>query len=107
MVTATKAGDVNFQPITSSPAPITVEPAATMMALISNLNPSTYQQPVTFTATVSAVSPGAGAPSGTVSWSSNTGCAATPVSSGTAHCTTSSLQVGTDTITATYWRGKA
>jgi len=44
--------------------------------------------------------------SGTVTWSSNTGCSASTVTSGnpgTATCTTSSLAVGTDTITATYW----
>jgi Big-like domain-containing protein/List-Bact-rpt repeat protein len=41
---------------------------------------------------------------GTVTWSSNTGCSATPVSGnpGTSQCVTSTLPQGTDTITATY-----
>jgi hypothetical protein len=42
--------------------------------------------------------------SGTVTWSSNTGCSPSTVSGdpGTAQCTTTTLPQGTDTITATY-----
>jgi hypothetical protein len=43
--------------------------------------------------------------SGTVTWSANTGCGTTNVTAGypgTATCTTSSLAVGSDTVTATY-----
>jgi hypothetical protein len=42
--------------------------------------------------------------SGTVTWSSNTGCSASTVSGypGVATCTTSSLNAGSDTVTATY-----
>ena len=85
----------------------------------SNTNPSTYGQTVTFTATVSngdssdvkrrntrkAAQAHPQAITGTVSWSSDTGCGATPVSGGspvTATCATSSLPVGTSTITAKY-----
>jgi hypothetical protein len=41
---------------------------------------------------------------GTVTWSANTGCSASPVTGdpGTSQCTTTTLPQGTDTITATY-----
>ena len=91
----------------------------TSVSVSSNTNPSTYGQTVTFTATVSngdssdvkrrntrkAAQAHPQAITGTVSWSSDTGCGATPVSGGspvTATCTTSSLPVGTSTITAKY-----
>jgi hypothetical protein len=48
--------------------------------------------------------PHPGGITGSVTWSANTGCAASTVSGdpGTAQCTTTSLPQGTDTITATY-----
>jgi hypothetical protein len=57
-------------------------------------------EPTTFTATIT---PAIGATeTGTVTWSSNTGCAPSAVSAGVATCVTSTLPLGTDTITATY-----
>ncbi len=44
----------------------TVTAASTSVAVSSNHNPSLFGQPLTFTATVSAVAPGAGIPTGTV-----------------------------------------
>jgi Bacterial Ig-like domain (group 3)/Abnormal spindle-like microcephaly-assoc'd, ASPM-SPD-2-Hydin len=67
-------------------------------AVSSSSNPSSYGQSVTFTATVTGVV----TPTGTVTWSPNTGCATTMVNSGVATCTTSILAVGTDVITAAY-----
>jgi hypothetical protein len=43
-----------------------VNPAATSTTLSSSVNPSVFGQPVTFTATVSAVAPGGGTPTGIV-----------------------------------------
>jgi hypothetical protein len=55
---------------------------------------------VTFTATIT---PAIGSTeTGSVSWSGNTGCAPSTVSAGVATCTTSSLPLGTDSVTATY-----
>ena len=87
----------------------------------SSLNPSIYGESVTFTATITSSSGqvkksiaknGARNKSakpavvgGTVTWSEDTGCGSTPVTSGypgTATCTTTSLPIGTDAITATY-----
>jgi hypothetical protein len=70
-------------------------------AVVPSQNPSTAGQPVTFTPTVTGSSP-----SGTVDFkdggSSISGCGAQPVGSGTATCTTSSLSVGSHSVTAVY-----
>ncbi len=72
----------------------------TTTAVSTSLTPSPFGQSVTFTATIT---PGIGnTETGTVTWSANTGCAVSTVSSGTATCTTTVLPVGTDTVTAAY-----
>jgi hypothetical protein len=77
---------------------------ATTTSVASNNNPSTYGQPVTFTATVSP-----SAATGTVNFKDGTssipGCSAQPLSSGQATCTTSALTVGSHSITAIYSGG--
>src|SRR5262249_57764092 len=47
---------------------VTVNPAETAVALASSVNPAATDQAVTFTATVAVVDPGAGAPTGTVTF---------------------------------------
>ncbi len=113
--TATFAGDANYSGSNSPQANnFTINQATSTTAVTSTPNPSTYAQPVTFTATISGenglVKGRKGASkkpldvTGTVTWSANTGCSASTVSGypGIATCTTSSLAVGTDAITATY-----
>ena len=77
---------------------------------------SSYGEAVTFTATISSASGNlktrikrnsvsSNDVTGTVTWSSNTGCGTTTVTTGNpgvATCTTSTLPVGTDTVTAAY-----
>ncbi len=64
---------------------------------------STTGQSVTFTAAVAPVAPGAGSPSGTVTFKDGTTTLGSPtVSSGSASVTTSTLSTGSHTITATY-----
>ena len=115
-ITAVYAGATNFA--TSTGTLIggqAVNPATADTVVTSSLNPSTYGQAVTLTATISGEyglirgsSKGQAKPqnvTGTVTWSSNTGCNVSTVASGNpgvATCTTSSLAVGTDAITATY-----
>ncbi len=105
-LTATYNGDANFTGSTSAGVSHTVNQAATTTALGSSPNPSVFGQSVTFTATVSVNSPGAGTPTGTVTFKDNGvnigTCAAQTVSSGTATCTISSLSVGSHPITAVY-----
>jgi hypothetical protein len=112
---ATFSGDTNYTTSSSSQTNnFTINQATTTTTVTSNPNPSSYNQSVTFTATVGGeygpIKRRKGAPkppdvSGTVTWSDNTGCGTTPVTTGTpgiATCTTSNLPVGTATISATY-----
>jgi hypothetical protein len=75
---------------------------ATSMALVSGLNPSTYGQKVTWTATVT--SSGSVTPTGKVNftWSGNTIGSATLNSSGVAAFSRSSLNADTFPLTAVY-----
>lgn len=73
---------------------------STTTAVSSSLNPSTYGQPVTFTAAVTASS---GTPTGTVTFKNGTSTLGTAtLSSGSAKLKSSTLGVGTHSITATY-----
>ncbi|WP_030356030.1 Ig-like domain-containing protein, partial [Streptomyces scopuliridis] len=67
-LTAVYNGNVNFAGSTSPIDPQTVNKAATSTALTSAPDPSVFGQPKTLTATVTAVPPGAGTPTGTVSF---------------------------------------
>ncbi len=75
---------------------------ATTTAVTSSLNPSTYGDAVTFTATVSGPSP---VPTGSVAFTAGatTLCGLAPLNgAGVATCTYSTLDAGTPTITASY-----
>src|SRR5262249_1463457 len=77
---------------------------ATTTALTSSVNPSKFGQAVTFTATVT-VKPGfaTGTPTGTVSFfNGTTGIGNSSLNSGVATLTTSTLPLGTNSITAKY-----
>ena len=106
-------GGLQFSLVTESNdltlSTISVGQASTTTALTSSQNPSAFGQSVTFTATVSVNSPGAGTPTGTVMFED--GGVALP--SGTvklttvggqqeATYTTSALSVATHSITAVY-----
>jgi hypothetical protein len=88
-------------------AAYTVAPAATTSAVVASGNPSIWGQSVTFTATVSVTSPGAGTPTGTVTFKDGS----TTLGTGTlqlvgsldqATFSTTGLSVGSHTITAAY-----
>jgi hypothetical protein len=83
----------------------TVQRADTQTGVTSSRNPSELGQSVTFTAQVSAVSPGAGTPGGTVQFSDNGTDFGSPQGlggSGSASVATPVLTVGVHTITAKY-----
>jgi len=70
--------------------------------MASSVNPSALCQSVTFTATVTAASPGGGTPTGTVTFKQGgTALGTGTLSGGTAIYSTSSLAQGSDSITAT------
>src|SRR5713101_141767 len=104
-ITAVYSGDSNFAGSTSPALSQNVNQAGSATAATSNNNPSAFGQAVTFTATVSAVPPGSGTPTGTVQFKDGVTNLGSPVtlSSGTATSSSiSSLTVGAHSITAVY-----
>lgn len=104
-ITTSYVGDGTFSgstgPLTGSPE--VVNQAISSTAVTSSQNPSGLGQPLTFTATVSAVTPGAGTPTGTVTFLDGGSPLGTgTLSGGTAMFTTSALAVGSHTITTSY-----
>jgi hypothetical protein len=102
-LTGVYSGDPNFTTSTSSTFTQTVKQASTTTSLVSSANPSVAGQAITFTATISPVSPGSGTPTGTATFmdGSNTLATAT-LSGGAASFTSSSLSVGTHSIKVVY-----
>jgi hypothetical protein len=85
------------------PAGQTVAPAPTSISLTSSQNASLAGQPVTFRVTVSPVAPGAGRPTGTVTfYDGNTSLGTQTLSADTAAFASRSLAPGSHTITAGY-----
>src|SRR3989442_619450 len=102
-ITASYAGNSNFNTSTSAVLTQTVNKANTTTTVASSANPSVFGQSVTFTATVAVVAPGAGSPSGTVTFLDGATTLGTgALSGGTATFTTSALAVGSHSITAFY-----
>ncbi|MGA4951168.1 Ig-like domain repeat protein [Streptomyces lydicamycinicus] len=87
-VTAVYSGDINFTPSTGTGTQ-TIAPAATTTTVSALPTPSVTGQPVDLTATVSAVAPGAGTPTGTVTFDFGDGTPAltAPLTDGTATLT--------------------
>ncbi|TQK69996.1 Ig-like domain-containing protein [Nocardioides sp. SLBN-35] len=100
------SADPNFVTSTSPVVSHTVNKAATKTTVTSSAATSVVGQPVTFTATVGALAPGAGSPSGTVTFTDgDTVLGSAPVSSATggiASITIDSLSVGQHAVVATY-----
>jgi hypothetical protein len=100
----TYGGDSNFSGGVGKLTPDqTVNKAGTTTAVTSSKNPAHVSQVVTFTATVAAVAPGFGTPTGVVTFTIDGSTANTStVSSGMATFATSSLLTGTHPVTVTY-----
>ena len=100
-VTAAYSGDANFTASTSAAQNVTVNQASSTTTISSSLNPSTYGQGVTFTASVQA--PQGINPFGTVTFmdgSATLGSAS--LSNGSAQFTLPGLAAGSHSITAVY-----
>ncbi len=98
------AGDKDFDSATDSSTTLTVNKAASSVAVAGNPNPSGYLQSVTFTATVSG--PGV-TPTGQVSFTDNgvtiSGCSSVTLdSNGKGTCTTATMTAGSHSVIATY-----
>jgi hypothetical protein len=82
---------------------LTVNKAATVVAVTSSPNPSIFGQSATFTATVLPVAPGAGSPTGTVTFfDGGVSLGSAPLAAGTAGISLAGLAAGVHSITATY-----
>jgi hypothetical protein len=101
-ITATYGGDTNFAgSTTAAPLVQNVNQRSTTTTVASSVNPSTFGQSVTFTATVTGS--GGLTPMGTVTFSVD-GVAGSPInlSNGQASFSTATLAVGSHKIIATY-----
>ena len=105
-VQAAYAGDGNYTGSSSASAGVTVAPASTTTSLTVDDASPVVGQSVTFTATVADQSPGAGTPTGTVTFSGSSGtlCSVSvnEASPDQATCTTAYPASGSDSVTATY-----
>lgn len=103
-ITVTYNGRSNFGSSTSLHLVQLVTKASTSTSLNSSSVPSVYGQPVVFNVTVTANSPGGGTPNGTVTFKNGTTSLNTVTLTTTGHAayTTSSLPVGSLSITAVY-----
>jgi RHS repeat-associated protein len=99
----TYPGDTNWQTQSLGPDARTVAQASTSTALNSAVNPSALCQSASFTATVTAVSPGSGTPTGNVTfYNGATPLGTVNLSGGVATYSTSALTQGSYLISATY-----
>jgi hypothetical protein len=103
-LTASFFGVTGFAASTSAAVAVTVNPVATTLNLVSSVNPAVTGQAVTFTATVAAASPGAGTPTGTVTFKDGNVVLGTVAvgTGGKATFTTSFSIAGGHAITAVY-----
>ena len=103
-ITARYAGDPSFATSTSSALTVTVAKAATTMSVTAPASTVAHHQPVTLTATVAVVSPGSGAPMGTVTFFNGPASLGTGALNAMGHATltTSTLTLGDHDITASY-----
>ena len=102
-ITAVYSGDSNYVGSTSPAFSQIVNKAATATSFASSVNPAVFGQSVTFTATVTAVAPGSGTPTGSVHfYDGSTLLGSHPLASGVAAFSTTKLTTGTHSVTAVY-----
>jgi hypothetical protein len=105
-ITAVYNGDASFSGSTSNTVSEVVNAASTVTSVTSSVGQSVTGQSVTYTATITVVSPGSGSPTGAVAFKDGatviSGCSTQAVSSGSASCTVSTLSTGPHSITAVY-----
>lgn len=101
-IVATYGGDPSFIGSTSGSLNQVVNKASTATSVTSAPNPAVFGQSVTFTATVAAVAPGVGAPTGIVTFTIEGAPVAVAASGGVATYVASTLAVGTHPVSAAY-----
>ena len=104
-IAAVYSGDSTFQPSSSAALTETVARAQSTATLTASTASSVYGQSVTFRATIKAMAPGSGTPTGTVTFTdktANTVLGTVSLSGGVASLAIKALGVGGHTIVATY-----
>ncbi len=101
-LTAFYGGDANSAASTSPGVTMQVNKAASNMTLVSSLNPSGVTQSVTFTATVAAVAPGTGIPTGTATFLVNGSPTVVALTAGAAALSIATLPEGANIVSASY-----
>jgi hypothetical protein len=102
-ITSVYSGDADFYTSTAPVLEQTVSQADTTTTVTSSSNPSVVGEPIAITAAVTPDSPGAGVPTGTVTfYDGATELLAVPLTGGSATLTTSDLALGSHSITAQY-----
>ena len=102
-ITAVYIGDSHFTTSTSAALSQSVNQAGTTSVVTSATNPSVFGQSVTFTATVTAVAPGSGTPTGSITFlDGSTTLGTATLSGGKATFKTTALAAGPHTITVSY-----
>ena len=97
------SGDVNFSGSNSTGLAQVVKQVGSTTAVTPSTDPTAFGQSVTFTATVESAAPGAGTPTGQVTfYDGNTAIDTETLSGGTASYKTSSLEAAGHSITARY-----
>jgi hypothetical protein len=100
-ITASYAGNADFNASASTALSEVTNAETTSTVLTSSPNPSAYDQSVTFTATVKSAE--AGTPTGTVTLlATGTAISTTTLENGVATFKTTILAVGTNSVTASY-----
>ena len=100
VVAANQAASTNYSAAAQVTASIVVNPATASVNIVASANPVLSTNPITWTATVAATS---GSPTGNVSFFDGATLLGTvALAQGTASYTTSSLAIGTHSITAVY-----
>ena len=102
-VSASYGGDSNFNGSAASAINQVVNKANTTTTVVSSLNPAPVMRLITFTATIAAVAPSVGTPTGVVTFTIDGITVGVPaLSGGVAIYSTAVLTAGTHTVSATY-----
>jgi hypothetical protein len=102
-VVAVYGGNAYFGPSGSAPLVQTVSRASTELTLTSTLNPAPYGSAGTLKASVKALAPGTGTPTGSVTFSEGeTVLATVPLSAGSAKYTLKAMEPGSHAVTASF-----
>jgi autotransporter-associated beta strand protein len=102
-ITAKYTGDTNFTGSTSPAVTVTVAQSESSTTLIPSTTTPVFGQSVTLSATVQAVAPGTGVPTGTVQFfNGTTSLGMATIASGTGSIATSALALGANSITVKY-----